>query len=188
MLPFRNGLSLAAAALVFVLPVVGAMLLGGARVGLLGVVLGFVVLDVAFIPPYGTLTVGSGQNWLALVAYVAVVLLVAAVVSRLQQLRNESTRQAAESRRLLELSELLVADKPLRELLAVVARAVSAAPSTSRPLPSSCLRRAPVTSRSSPPRAPSSGASRSTASFLSRARRPRSSAASSQASCCDRYR
>ena len=127
MLPFRNGLSLAAAALVFVLPVVGAMLLGGARVGLLGVVLGFVVLDVAFIPPYGTLTVGSGQNWLALVAYVAVVLLVAAVVSRLQQLRNESTRQAAESRRLLELSELLVADKPLRELLAVVASSVRSA-------------------------------------------------------------
>jgi len=68
MFPFRSSLSLAAAALVFVLPVVGAMLLGGARVGLIGVVLGFVVLDVAFIQPYGTLAVGSGQNWLALIA------------------------------------------------------------------------------------------------------------------------
>ncbi len=113
MLPFRSNLSLAAAALVFVLPVVGAMLVGGARVGLLGVVLGFLVLDLLFIPPYGTLAVGSGQNWLALVAYVAVVLLVATVVSRLQQLRADSARRAADSRRLLELSELLVADNIL---------------------------------------------------------------------------
>ena len=127
MLPFRSSLSLAAAALVFVLPVVGAMLLGGARVGLIGVVLGFVVLDVAFIQPYGTLAVGSGQNWLALIAYVAVVLLVAIVVSRLQQLRTDSARRAADSRRLLELSELLVADKPVREMLAVVASSVRGA-------------------------------------------------------------
>ena len=127
LLPLRNSLSLAAAALVFVLPVVGAMLLGGARVGLLGVVLGFVVLDVVFIPPYGTLTVGSGQNWLALIVYVAVVLLVAVVVSRLQQLRSDSARRAADSRQLLQLSELLVADKPLRELLAVIASSVRSA-------------------------------------------------------------
>ena len=124
MLPFRSNLSLAAAALVFVLPVVGAMLVGGARVGLLGVVLGFLVLDLLFIPPYGTLAVGSGQNWLALVAYVAVVLLVATVVSRLQQLRADSARRVADSRRLLELSELLVADKPVKDMLAVVASSV----------------------------------------------------------------
>jgi two-component system sensor histidine kinase KdpD len=124
MLPFRASLSFATAALVFVLPVVGAMLVGGPRLGLVGVVLGFLVLDLAFIPPYGTLAVGSGQNWLALVVYVAVVLLVALVVSRLQQLRSDSARRAADSRRLLELSELLVADKPLNEMLAVVASSV----------------------------------------------------------------
>jgi two-component system sensor histidine kinase KdpD len=127
MLPFRSSLSFAAAALVFVLPVVGAMLVGGTRVGLLGIVLGFVVLDLAFIPPYWTLAVGSGQNWLALVVYVAVVLLVATVVSRLQQLRTDAARRAADSRRLLELSELLVADKPVREMLAVVASSVRSA-------------------------------------------------------------
>src|ERR1039458_343569 len=99
MLPFRSSLSLAAAALVFVLPVVGAMLLGGARVGLIGVVLGFVVLD-------------------RVAAFVG---------SRLQQLRPASARRAADSRRLLELSELLVADKPVREMLAVVASSVRGA-------------------------------------------------------------
>lgn len=124
MIPFRSRLSFATAALVFVLPVVAAMLLGGPRVGLLGVVLGFLVLDLAFIPPYWTLAVGSAQNWLALVVYVVVVLLVALVLSRLQQLRVDSARRAADSRRLLELSELLVADKPLNEMLTVVASSV----------------------------------------------------------------
>ncbi len=127
MLPVRNSLSFAAAALVFVLPVVGAMLVGGTRVGLIGVVLGFVVLDLVFIPPYWTLAIGSGQNWLALIVYAAVVVLVATVVSRLQQLRTDSARRAADSRRLLELSELLVADKPLKEMLAVVASSVRSA-------------------------------------------------------------
>ena len=124
MLPFRSHLSLAAAALVFVLPVVAAMVIGGAWVGVLAVVIGFVVLDVAFIPPFGTLTVGSAQNWVALLAYVAVVILVAKVVSRLQQLRADASRNATDSRRLLELSELLVADKPVADMLEVVASSV----------------------------------------------------------------
>jgi two-component system sensor histidine kinase KdpD len=127
MLPFRSHVSVAAAALVLVLPVVGAMVVGGAWVGLVAVALGFVLLDVLFIPPYGTLTVGSAQNWLALVVYVAVVLLVAMVVSRLQELRAHAARHAADSRRLLELSELLVADKPVSEMLGVVASSVRSA-------------------------------------------------------------
>jgi two-component system sensor histidine kinase KdpD len=124
MLPFRSHLSVAAAALVLVLPVVAAMVMGGAWVGLVAVVAGFVVLDVAFIPPYGTLTVGNAQNWVALIAYVAVVLLLARVVSRLQQLRADAARSAADSRRLLQLSELLVADKPVADMLEIVASSV----------------------------------------------------------------
>ena len=124
MLPFRSQVSVAAAALVFVLPVVGAMVVGGAWVASLAVALGVVILDFAFIPPYGTMAVGSGQNWLALLAYIAVVLLVSKVVSRLQELRSDSARHAADSRRLLELSELLVADKPVSEMLGVVASSV----------------------------------------------------------------
>ncbi len=127
MLPFRSHVSVAAAALVLVLPVVGAMVIGGAWVGGLAVLIGFVVLDVGFIPPYGTLAVGSGQNWLALIVYVAVVLLVATVVSRLQELRSDSARHATDSRRLLELSELLVTDKPVSEMLGVVASSVRSA-------------------------------------------------------------
>jgi two-component system sensor histidine kinase KdpD len=127
MLPFRSHVSVAAAALVFVLPVVGAMVIGGAWVGFPAVVIGFAILDVAFIPPYGTLAIGSAQNWLALVVYVAVVLLVANVVSRLQELRADSARHAADSQRLFELSELLVTDKAVSDMLGVVASSVRSA-------------------------------------------------------------
>ena len=41
---------------------------------------GFFVYDLIFIPPYGTLDVGAAENWVALVVYVVVMLLVAQVV------------------------------------------------------------------------------------------------------------
>jgi two-component system sensor histidine kinase KdpD len=52
------------------------------------------------------------------------VLVLAKVVSRQQELRRRAGRHAADSRRLLELSELLVADKPVTEMLGVVASSV----------------------------------------------------------------
>ena len=54
---------------------------------------GFVVYDVFFIPPYNTLSVGSAQNWTALIVYVVVMLLVARVVDRLDSTRVEAERR-----------------------------------------------------------------------------------------------
>ncbi len=127
MLPFRSHLSVATASLVLVVPVVAAVVVGGTRVGFVAVPLGFLVFDLVFIPPYWTLTVGNDQNWLALVVYVAVVLIVGRVGSRLQELRADSARHDADSRRVLVLSEQLVADKPLDEMLALVAATVRSA-------------------------------------------------------------
>jgi two-component system sensor histidine kinase KdpD len=124
MLPFRDHMSVTAVALVFVLPVIATVVMGGTRSGAVAALAGFVVLDLVFVPPYWTLTVNNAQNWLALVVYVAVVLLVSTVVSRLQRLRRESARQVVHSRRLLELSELLVGDKPLADLLSLIASSV----------------------------------------------------------------
>jgi two-component system sensor histidine kinase KdpD len=127
MLPFRSHLSVATASLVLVVPVVTAVVLGGPRVGMVAVPLGFLVFDLEFIPPYWRLSAGSDQNWLALVVYVAVVLLVGRVVSRLQDLRAESARHEADSRRVLVLSEHFASDKPVREILALVAASVRSA-------------------------------------------------------------
>ena len=120
LLPFREHISIATAGLVLVVPVVATTVVGGVRIGLAAVVVGFLVFDVAFIPPYGTLAVGSGENWVALIVYVLVVLLVARVVARVQQVQSEATRREADVRRVLEMSDLLVTHKPLGELVATV--------------------------------------------------------------------
>ena len=80
MVPVRTHLSVATTALVLVVPVVVGV--GGGRLlaGVFAVVSGFLVFDYVFIPPYDTLNVGSAENWMALVVYVVVMLLVASVV------------------------------------------------------------------------------------------------------------
>ena len=57
MLPLRSHLSLATIALVFVIPVVAGVVIGGRPAGLISVAGGFLVYDLAFIPPYWTLAI-----------------------------------------------------------------------------------------------------------------------------------
>jgi two-component system sensor histidine kinase KdpD len=124
MVPIRSHLSIATTALVLVVPVVTGVIAGGYRAGLVSVAAGFLVYDYAFIPPYYTLTVGAAENWVALGVYVVVMVLVAQVVSHLEQARAEAQRRDAEARRVFDLSELLVGDRPIGELLATIVDAV----------------------------------------------------------------
>ncbi len=124
MLPLRDHLSESTAALVLVIPVVVGAVVGGFWAGSVGVVAGFVIYDYEFIPPYRTLDVGSAQNWVALGVYVVVMLLVARLVASLDDARAQAQSSALMTRRLFELSELLVGDQPVDELLTTVARAV----------------------------------------------------------------
>ncbi len=124
MVPVRSHLSVATAALVLVVPVVLGVVLGGFPAGVAALAAGFLAYDLLFIPPYGTLRVGSAQNWVALAVYVVVVSMVARVVSSQQRARVESARREADARRLYELSDALVGDRPLAELLQRVATAL----------------------------------------------------------------
>jgi two-component system sensor histidine kinase KdpD len=105
LLPFRSHLSTATPALVFVLPALIGVVVGGFVVGAIGAVAGFVFYDVFFLPPYNTLTVHSPQNWVALLVYVVVVLVVAQVVAQLSSAREDALRRTDESVRLYELSQ-----------------------------------------------------------------------------------
>jgi len=124
MVPVRSHVGVATAALVLVVPVVLAVAVGGFVAGVLAVVVGFLVYDVLFIPPYGTLSVGSGQNWVALGVYVVVLLVVARVVARLAAARAEARAREDDARTLLELSEVLIGEMPLAGLLDLVVSAV----------------------------------------------------------------
>ncbi len=90
LLPVRDHLSVASAALVLVLPVVAGAIIGGFAAGTFSVLAGFVVYDFWFIPPYGHLSVASSQDWVVLAVYVAVMLAVARVVSNLESARAEA--------------------------------------------------------------------------------------------------
>ncbi|MDA8117260.1 MAG: DUF4118 domain-containing protein, partial [Actinomycetota bacterium] len=120
----RSSLSEATTALVLVVPVVVGVTAGGLAVGVVGVVMGFVVYDLVFIPPYYTLSVGAAQNWVALGVYVLVLLLVARVVSGLDDARAAAEHRTEEARGLLRLSELLIEGKQLNEVLEEVAESL----------------------------------------------------------------
>ena len=126
MMPFRADLASATTALVLVVPVVAGVTLGGSGAGLLAAAAGFLTYDLAFIKPYGTLTVGAGQNWTALIVYLLVVLLVSRLVTYLQVARAEARSRERNARRLYRLAQRLIADQPLPELLEEVLETVAA--------------------------------------------------------------
>jgi two-component system sensor histidine kinase KdpD len=117
LIALRSHLSIATIGLILVVPVVVGVVAGGVVAGAVSVAAGFFTYDFAFIPPYYTLTVRAGQNWVALAVYAVVMLMVAQVVSRLQDARTEAQRREDVARRLLELTEMLVTDRTQEELL-----------------------------------------------------------------------
>ena len=113
LLPFRPHLSIAIPALLFVLPALVGVVIGGFLPGAAGALVGFLVYDFFFLPPYNTFTVRSPQNWIALAVYVVVVLIVAQVVAKQRSAREEALRRTEEARRLFELSQALIGDLSL---------------------------------------------------------------------------
>lgn len=126
MVPFRSHLSIATAALVLVIPVVVGVSVGGFPSGVIATILGFLVYDFVFIPPYYTLTVGAAQNWVAIVVYVAVMVVVARVFSQVIAARREAQQRAQEISTLFELSELLVTEADESSLLNAIVESVRA--------------------------------------------------------------
>ncbi len=124
MVPLRSHLAVATTALVLVIPVVTGVVVGGLAAGVFAVVAGFLVYDLLFIPPYDTLTVGAAQNWVALGVYVAVMLLVASVVARLEVTRGDAHQREQAIRRLFELTDVLIEDRPLAEVLELIVSTV----------------------------------------------------------------
>jgi two-component system sensor histidine kinase KdpD len=120
MFAFRAHLSDATVALVLVVPVVIGVVLSGVWAGVVAALAGLLLYDLVFIRPYYTLRIASAHNAVALVVYVIVVALVARVVDRLRIAEDEAKSRQADAQRLLELSELLVEDRSLPDLLPLV--------------------------------------------------------------------
>ncbi|MHB1208804.1 MAG: sensor histidine kinase [Acidimicrobiales bacterium] len=124
LLPFRAHTAEATITLIFIVPVIISVVRGGLLIGLINTVIGALLLDFFFIQPYGTLTVGSTQNWVGLGVYLVVVTLVARVVANLDEANDEARRSADNMRRIYELSERLVKGQTVDELLLAIVNAV----------------------------------------------------------------
>lgn len=121
---YRSHLSVATTALVLVIPVIWGVVIGGFPVGILGMILGFLIYDFVFIPPYYTLTVGATQNWIALGVYGIVVLLVARLVSNLKNARSYAVESELSAKHLFELSKFLIGERELPDVAEAVVQSI----------------------------------------------------------------
>lgn len=124
MVPVRSHTGAATLGLVLVVPVVAGVITGGFPAGVVSVAAGFLVYDFVFTPPFYSLSVGGADDWVALGVYVIVMLLVARVVASLESARSEAHRRALETDRLFELSELLVEERSVEDLLKTIVHTV----------------------------------------------------------------
>jgi two-component system sensor histidine kinase KdpD len=124
LLPFRAHVSTATPALAFTVPVVVGVVFGGYIPGALASVVGFVLYDIFFLPPYNNLTVKRDSDWLTLIVYLIVVQMVAQIVTALNAARDEARRREQDAGRLFELSQALIGDFTISELLDHIATTV----------------------------------------------------------------
>jgi K+-sensing histidine kinase KdpD len=108
--------------LLFLLLVVAVALLGGLGPAVLAAVAAFLLLNWYFTPPYGTLTISQHDHVLALIVFVAVAVLVSAVVEFAAASAARAARADAETQLVARLAEEAPADvglsSVLRELMA----------------------------------------------------------------------
>jgi two-component system, OmpR family, sensor histidine kinase KdpD len=120
LVPVRASLTVATSALILIVPVVIGVVVGGFPAGVISVIVGFLVYDVFFIPPYLTWAVGAPQNWAALGVYLVVMVPVAMVVAGMNSARAKERRLGTELRELFAVSGLLLEDKPVEDLLPAI--------------------------------------------------------------------
>jgi two-component system sensor histidine kinase KdpD len=120
LLPVRDGLSLAAVALLYLVPVLVAAVTGGFWPAMAGAVAADVLVNFLFVPPYHTLRVDSVTNVIVLVVYLLVAAIVAAAVDVAAQQRAMAARRGVEAELLARVSAAPAAASSLVDLLAQV--------------------------------------------------------------------
>jgi K+-sensing histidine kinase KdpD len=122
LLPFRSGISRATPALVFVLPVVVAGIVGRRTAAVVTALGSAFVFSFAFVPPYDRVSIAQSEDVAALVVFVLVALVVGTLMAVEADRRQAAEQRADEMRRLLERNnELEVERERLREEAARVA-------------------------------------------------------------------
>ena len=102
LLPVEEHITRATPALVFVLAVVAAGVIGGSWAAVVTAVLAFAAYNVAFIPPHWTFKVRVVDDWVALGVFLAVALAVGLLVAAQADRRRAAEQREAELRALYD--------------------------------------------------------------------------------------
>ncbi|MFD0890966.1 DUF4118 domain-containing protein, partial [Streptosporangium algeriense] len=117
--PFRDGLKLPSAILMFLLMVVCVALAGGMWPAVTAAVAGFMLLNYYFTPPVDRFTIADPENLFALSVYVLVAVMVSAVVDLAARRTREAARASADAEVLSTLAgHVLRGEAALASLLA----------------------------------------------------------------------
>ena len=121
LLPFRSGTSLATPALVFVVPVVVAGIVGRRIAAVVIAVASAAVFSYAFVPPYDQVSIARSEDVAAALVFLLVALVVGTLVALETDRRRAAEQRADELRALLARNEELTAER--ERLLEEAARA-----------------------------------------------------------------
>lgn len=111
MVPFRDDITRASPALLFVVPIVLAGLLGGRTAALMAAGAAAVAFNMAFIPPYWTFDIHAVDDFVAFVVFGFVAVVVGTLVAREGQRRQSAEQRALELQALNEELRVLEAER-----------------------------------------------------------------------------
>jgi two-component system sensor histidine kinase KdpD len=115
--PNRAALSLAGVALLYLVPVVAAAVIGGIWPALAAAVAADLLVNFFFVPPYHTLVVESRDHVIVLVVYVGVAVAVSLAVEVAARQRARAARRDAEAALLARATAEPVSEQSLTRLL-----------------------------------------------------------------------
>ncbi len=102
LIPLRDHISAATPALALTVAVGASAIVGGARAAIIVAVASALLLDLAFLPPYGQLSVLTLEDTVALVTFLLVAATVGALVTRETDRRRDAEQREADVRVLVD--------------------------------------------------------------------------------------
>jgi two-component system, OmpR family, sensor histidine kinase KdpD len=123
LVPMRADVSLPSILLLYLLLVVAVAAVGGLAPALATALVGFLVVNRLFTPPIHTWTIAQAENLFALVVFLAVAIVVSALVAAAARRTAEAVRAAAEAETLAGLAGTVAGPDPLPALIDHLRRA-----------------------------------------------------------------
>ncbi len=120
MVPLREHLDNSVVALVIVLPVIGAGIIGGRLASLAAAVIGAAAFDFWFTHPYLSLKMHDGSDLVTALVLAAVAMCAAEIGLRLRRARDHTLAARSELNRFFRLGELAVRDTESADMISAV--------------------------------------------------------------------